>query len=105
MHALITDANVPLMRVGFLPIIPTPVTDYATVPKALTNFQTCCQQLSMSIMAVVSDEGVFHLVVDIVMNEPENLRICFQCWECFIMPKCSCVVQVNILLALMWEMH
>ena len=39
MHALITDANDPLMRVGFLPIIPSLDTDYATVLKALNNFK------------------------------------------------------------------
>ncbi len=77
MHALITDANVPLMRVAFFPIIPSPVTGYATVQKALTNFQTCRQQLSMGTMAVVSDEGVFHLFFDIVMNEPETFEDLF----------------------------
>lgn len=69
-HALITTANVPLMRVGFLPVIPSPVTEYATVRKALTNFQTSRQQLKQDTMPVVCDEGVYQIVVDIVMSEP-----------------------------------
>ncbi len=60
------------MRVGFLPVVPHPVTDYATVRKSLTNFQCSRQQLNQEIMPVVSDEGVFHIVVDIVMTEPQQ---------------------------------
>jgi hypothetical protein len=47
-HALVSTANVPLMRVGFFPMIPKPVTEYATVRKSLTNFQNVCQQLNQS---------------------------------------------------------
>ena len=34
-HALISKRDVPMMRVGFLPVIPRPVTEYCTVRKAL----------------------------------------------------------------------
>ena len=34
-HAVISTATLPLMRVGFMPVIPSPVTDYATIHKAL----------------------------------------------------------------------
>ena len=62
-HALISEANVPLMRVGFLPMIPKPVTEHATVRKALTNFQSVCQQLNQAVLPIFSDEGVFiHLL-------------------------------------------
>ena len=70
-HALITNANVPLMRVGFLPVIPSPVTDYATVRKALMNLQNVCTQLSQTTIPVFCDEGVFHTVADILLSEPE----------------------------------
>ena len=39
-HALISTATVPLMRVGFLPMIPSLVTGYATVRKSLQNYQS-----------------------------------------------------------------
>ena len=70
-HALITNANVPLMCVGFLPLIPSPVTDYATVRKALRNLQNVCTQLSQTTIPVFCDEGVFHTVADILLSEPE----------------------------------
>ncbi len=71
-HALISTANVPLMRVGFLPVIPSPVTDYATVRKALVNLQSVRTQLSQPTMPVFCDEGFFHTVADILMAEPET---------------------------------
>ena len=73
-HALITSGSSPLMRVGFLPTIPSPVTEYATVRKALTNFQSCRKQQNQESIAVVSDEGVFRIVVDIIMNEPNDFQ-------------------------------
>jgi hypothetical protein len=71
-HALISTSTVPMMRVGFLPMIPSPVTDYATVYKALQNFQSVRRQLnpSQSIIPVFCDEGVFHTVADILMDQP-----------------------------------
>ena len=76
-HALITSHDVPLMCVGFLPVIPSPVTEYATVRKALQNFQACRKQLNQDTIAVVSDEGVYHTVIDIIMNEPETFKDVF----------------------------
>jgi hypothetical protein len=71
-HALVSTANVPLMRVGFLPMIPKPVTEYATVRKALTNFQSVRQQLNQNILPVFCDEGVFQIVTEVVMTEPDT---------------------------------
>ncbi len=58
-HALISTATVPKMRVGFLPVIPSPVTDYATVRTALTTFQSVRVQLDQVTLPVFCDEGVF----------------------------------------------
>jgi len=44
-----------------MPVIPSSVTEYATVRKALTNFQASWQQLNQ-----VCDEGVYQIVGDIV---------------------------------------
>lgn len=37
-NSLVTDENVPLKIVGFLPVSPFPVTEYATVYTSLNNF-------------------------------------------------------------------
>lgn len=73
-HALLSTADVPLMRVGFMPMIPSPVTDYATVRKALQNFQSVRRQINpnQSIIPVFCDEGVYHTLADIVMDEPDE---------------------------------
>ena len=71
-HAVISTATVPLMRVGCLPVIPSPVSDYATARKALQHFQSVRRQLNPSqyVIPVFCDEGVFHTVADILMAEP-----------------------------------
>jgi len=61
--------------VGFLPIITAPVTDYATVRKALVNLQSVRKQLSQTMVPVFSDEGVFHTGADILMSEPDAWRV------------------------------
>ena len=42
-HPLVSSAVVPMVRVGFLPVIPKPITERATVRHCLTNFQSECQ--------------------------------------------------------------
>lgn len=57
---------------AFLPMIPSPVTDYATVRKVLQNFQSVRHQLnpSQSVIPVFCGEGVFQTLADILMAEP-----------------------------------
>ena len=57
------------MRVGFLPIIPKPVTEYSTVRKALINFQSVRKQMNQETLPIVCDEGVFRIVFEVIMNE------------------------------------
>ena len=65
-HALISREEVPLSRDGFLPVIPSPVTDYATVYSALKNFENVRVQLdNQPVLPVYCDDGVFHTVADI----------------------------------------
>lgn len=86
-HALVTTHQAPLMRVGFMPVLPHPVTEYATVRKSLQNFQSVRRQLGQNIMPIFSDEGVFHIVVDVLMNEPDNFKDLFPMLGTFHMAK------------------
>ena len=43
----------------------------------MTNFQSVRQQMKQDILSIVSDEGVFCIGVDIVMNEPEAFKDLF----------------------------
>ena len=44
------------------------MTEYATVRKTITNFLASWQQMNQDNMALVSDDDVYHIVVDIVLN-------------------------------------
>ena len=67
------------MHVRFLPIIPQPVNRVCNYAKTLTNFQSIRQQMKQDILSIVSDEGVFRIGVDIVMNEPDAFKDLFPC--------------------------
>ena len=43
--SLFSDSNIPIIHVGFLPFIPKPVTEHATVYTAMINFVKVLQQL------------------------------------------------------------
>lgn len=52
--------------VGFLPVLPQPVTQYDTVYTALKNFQSVRRQLNQESLAVPCDEGVYHIAREIL---------------------------------------
>ena len=68
-HTLALLALVSLMRVEFLPVIPQPITEHATVKHALTNFQSIRKQVNQKSMVVWCDEGVFYISADICLSE------------------------------------
>ena len=78
-HTLVSLAVVPMMRVGFLPVVPRPITERATVRHCLNNFQSVRRQLNQKSMAVWCDEGVFALAADIYLHETEQFRDLFLC--------------------------
>lgn len=78
-HTLVSSAAVPLMRVGFLPVIPRPITERATVRQCLANFQSVRRQLGQTSMAVWCDEGVFAPALDIYLHETEEFKDLFLC--------------------------
>ena len=78
-HTLVSSAVVSMMRVGFLPVIPRPITESATVRHCLTNFQSVRRQLNQASMAIWCDEGVFTPAVDIYLHETEQFKDLFLC--------------------------
>ena len=75
-HALVSTANVPMMRVSFAPMIPFPVTNYETVRKAMQNLQSFRRQVNpnQSVLPAGSDEGVYHTFADIQIDEWETFN-------------------------------
>ena len=68
-----------MMRVGFLLVIPRPITERATVRHCLTNFQSVRRQMNQASMAVWCDEGVFSIAADIYLHEREQFSDIFLC--------------------------
>lgn len=86
-HALISQSHIPLKKTGFLPVIPHPVTNYATVYTAMRNFQSVREQLTQPVLPIVCDEGVFHIVVDITLNNPDDFGDLYPMMGMFHMTK------------------
>ncbi|KAL8562889.1 hypothetical protein ACOMHN_004581 [Nucella lapillus] len=78
-HTLVSSAVVPMMRVGFIPVVPRPITQRATVRHCLTNFQSCRRQVNQASMAVWCDEGVFAVAADVYLHETEQFKDLLLC--------------------------
>ena len=92
-HALVSSAEVPRMRVGFLPVVPNPITQQSTVRHCLTNFQSVGKQLNQDVLPVWSDEGIFAIVCDIFLHEKDTFGDLYPCmgpfhW-CRVLLKCQ----------------
>ena len=51
-QALLSQSEVPAMQVGFLPFIPNPVTEHATVYTAMLNFLKIAKQLKQGALPI-----------------------------------------------------
>ncbi|KAL8619946.1 hypothetical protein ACOMHN_015228 [Nucella lapillus] len=78
-HTLVSSAVVPMMRVGFIPVVPRPITQRATVRHCLTNFQSCRRQVNQASMAVWCDEGVFAVAADVYLHKTEQFKDLLVC--------------------------
>ena len=72
--ALLTKSKLPLMQVAFLPFLPYPVTDTATVYTAMLNFSKLLNQLEQKTLPIFCDEGVFRIVLNIYLKNAEKFR-------------------------------
>ena len=70
-HALLSDKQLSLKNVGFLPIIRNLVTRHDTVFTCLRNFSSICSNLDQEVLPVACDEGVYQYVVDIYLCNPD----------------------------------
>ena len=66
-NAPITDLYSSMKKVGFLPVIPHLVTNCSTVYSALRNFEDMRKQLGEQSFPVISDKGVYQVIMDIIL--------------------------------------
>ena len=75
------------MQVGFLPFIPKPVPEHATVYTAMINFVKVLEQLDAKWMPIFCDEGVYRIAVDAYIKCPEIFKALAPCLGGFHMGK------------------
>ena len=60
-NSIVNEDNRNIQKVGFLPVLPYPVTDFSTVYTAMCNFKDVLSQLDQSNFALFCDEGVYRI--------------------------------------------
>lgn len=80
-NSLVSEETVKEKIVGFIPLIPNPVTEYSTVYTALKNFQNILGQLKQTHIAVTCDEEVYHIAREIMMQHPMEFNDIVLCSE------------------------
>ena len=73
-RALLSNAFVLRMHVGFLPFLPSPIIEYSTVFSAMKSFTQLVGQLKQDVLPLFCDEGVFRIVVDIFLQKQDQFR-------------------------------
>ena len=69
-RTLVSETNLDLKVVGFLPILPHEITKIESVFTCLFNLKTIANDLAQPTLPVVCDEGVFRLVIQIYLERP-----------------------------------
>ena len=86
-QSIISKSDLPLKAVGFLPIMPAPVTNHSTVYSCLLNFIDLCEQMEQPSLAFVVDEGVYQYIMDISLAYPDSIKTIFPMLGGFHMEK------------------
>ena len=74
-HSLISDdEKVSVKKVGFLPIIPQPLTVIETVYNCIKNFKYIASKLKQKTLPVAPDEVVYHYDIKIYLDRPEMVE-------------------------------
>ena len=88
MRSLLSDSNITVMKVGFLPFIPNPVTEASTVFTAMKNFDSLAKNLAQGVLPVFCDEGFFRIVWNIFLQREEEFKCLIPMLGAFHMAKC-----------------
>jgi hypothetical protein len=78
-NALWSSDTMPKTKVGFVPVLPYPVTRHDTVYTAMKNLQAILQHLKQPKIAIACDEGVYRIAREIQLLRPtefDNIVLC-----------------------------
>ena len=82
-----TDDKIPQKVLAFLPVLPHPVTDYATIYSAMKNFIAIGSQLVQNEIPMYCDEGVYCIVRETQLMQQEEFRTLVPCLGTFHLVK------------------
>ena len=85
-HSLVSTSNSTLKKVGFLPLIPHPITKIETVFTCLRSLKSIAERLSQPVLPIACD-GVYSLVVQIWLQQPEMFNNIYPMLGTFHMTK------------------
>ena len=86
-NSVISDRKLKVQHIGFLPVLPHPVTKYETVYTSLKNFKNVLNQLTQNEMAMFCDEGVYHIAREICLQQSNDFSGLVLCLGSFHMIK------------------
>lgn len=86
-NSVLSVENVPIKRVGFLPVLPNPVAEYDSVYTAMKNFQGVLEFLDQSKLPVTCDEGVYRIAREIQLLRPREIENTVLCLGSFHIAK------------------
>ena len=86
-HSLVSTSNLTLKNVGFLPLIPHPITKIETVFTCLRSLKSIAERLSQPVLPIACDEEVYSLVVQIWLQQPEMFNNIYPMLGTFHMTK------------------
>ena len=67
------------MLVGLLPVIPEPITNYASVRQLWLNFENIRQQLNQPDFAMWYDQPMYDTACEVILTEPEPFKHLVPC--------------------------
>ena len=104
-NALITNWCSPMKKVSFVPVISCSVANYSTTYSTLRNFEDMRKQLGQHSFPVISDEGMYQVIMDIVLSHISEFPNLFPITGIFYMAKVAlhCTVVVALILHLSWK--
>lgn len=86
-NSILSSETLLCKRVGFLPVLPHPVTRYDVVYTAMKNLQGFLEHLNQSALPVTCDEGVYHIARHIQLLRPGEFKNIVLCLGSFHMTK------------------
>ena len=86
-NKVLSERDIHKKRVGFLPVLPYPVTQYDTVYTAMRNFNGILQHMDQPKLPVTCDEGVYHIAREIQLIRPKEFQNIVLCMGSFHMAK------------------